>query len=140
VTKQGVSAIFQTTGNSDCHVILRGGSRTGPNYDAEHIAKVCDQLEGKQLPTSVLVDCSHGNSQKNHLKQPIVAASLCEQLRAGSRHIFGAMIESHLVEGRQDLVAGKPLVYGQSITDACLSFEQTAPMLEQLAHAQQARG
>lgn len=139
VTKQGVGAIFQTTGNSDCHVILRGGSRTGPNYDAEHVAKVCAQLEGKKLPGSVLVDCSHGNSQKDHLKQARVASGLCEQLVAGSRRIFGAMLESHLVEGRQDLVAGRAPVYGQSITDACLSFEQTEPLLEQFARAQQTR-
>ena len=140
VTKQGVSAIFQTSGNADCHVILRGGSRTGPNYEADQVAKVCAQLEAKQLIPSVLVDCSHGNSQKNHARQAMVAESLCEQLAAGSRQIFGAMLESHLVEGRQDLVAGKPLVYGQSITDACLSFEQTAPLLEQFARAQKARG
>ncbi|MGE3707610.1 MAG: 3-deoxy-7-phosphoheptulonate synthase, partial [Vicinamibacterales bacterium] len=139
VTKQGVSAIFQTTGNSDCHVILRGGSRTGPNYDTEHVAKVCAQLEGKGLAGSVLVDCSHGNSQKNHLKQAQVAASLSEQVAGGSRRIFGAMLESHLVEGRQDLVPGRPLTYGQSITDACLSFEQTEPLLEQFAQAQRAR-
>ncbi|MBM3772669.1 MAG: 3-deoxy-7-phosphoheptulonate synthase [Acidimicrobiia bacterium] len=140
VTKQGVSAIFQTSGNRDCHVILRGGSRTGPNYSAEHVAKVCAQLAAKYLPASVLVDCSHGNSQKNPANQPAVISALCEQLRGGSRQIFGAMIESHLIEGRQDLAAGKALAYGQSITDACLSFEQTAPLLEQLARAQQARG
>jgi len=140
VTKQGVSAIFQTSGNRDCHVILRGGSRTGPNYDPEQIATICRQLDSKQLPPSVLVDCSHGNSQKNHLNQPVVVAALCEQLRAGSREIFGAMLESHLIEGRQDLAPGKSLVYGQSITDACLSFEQTEPLLEQFARAQEARG
>lgn len=139
VTKQGVSAIFQTSGNRDCHVILRGGSRTGPNYSAEQIGKVCAQLAAKDLPASVLVDCSHGNSQKNPANQPAVVAALCEQLRSGSRQIFGAMLESHLMEGRQDLVAGKPLAYGQSITDACLSFDETAPLLEDLARAQQAR-
>jgi 3-deoxy-7-phosphoheptulonate synthase len=140
VTKQGVAAIFQTTGNDECHVILRGGSRTGPNYGAEHVNRVCARLEAKGVPGRVLVDCSHGNSQKNHLKQAEVALALCEQLAAGSRQIFGAMIESHLVEGRQDLVAGRTPVYGQSITDACLSFEQTEPLLEQLAEAQTARG
>jgi 3-deoxy-7-phosphoheptulonate synthase len=139
VTKQGVGAIFQTTGNSDCHVILRGGSRTGPNYDAEHVAQVRAQLQGKGLTGSVLVDCSHGNSQKDHLRQAQVAAGLCDQLVAGSRGIFGAMLESHLVEGRQDLVAGRAPVYGQSITDACLSFEQTEPLLERFAHAQRTR-
>jgi 3-deoxy-7-phosphoheptulonate synthase len=139
VTKQGVAAIFQTEGNDECHVILRGGSRTGPNYSSEHVSRVCGRLEAKGLPGRVLIDCSHGNSQKNHLRQADVAVSLCEQLAAGSRQIFGAMIESHLVEGRQDLVPGRQPVYGQSITDACLSFEQTEPLLEQLAQAQAAR-
>jgi len=140
VTKQGVSAIFQTSGNDSCHVILRGGTRTGPNYDAEHIAKVCGRLAAKGLRETVMVDCSHGNSHKEHLKQPDVAAAIAEQIAAGSRQIFGAMIESHLVEGRQDYVPGRPVVYGQSITDACLSLEQTEPLLERLAAAQRARG
>ena len=140
VTKQGVSAIFQTIGNDACHVILRGGSRTGPNYDAEHISKVCARLAARRLPQSVMVDCSHGNSHKNHLKQLEVAEALCEQIAAGSRRIFGTMLESHLVEGRQDYVSGQPSVYGQSITDACLSLVQTEPLLEKLATAQQARG
>ena len=140
VTKQGVAAIFQTVGNDACHVILRGGTRTGPNYDAEHIAKVCGRLAAKGLRESVMVDCSHGNSHKNHLKQADVAAAVCEQIASGSRQIFGAMLESHLVEGRQDYVPGEIPVYGQSITDACLSFAQTEPLLEQLAQAQQVRG
>ncbi len=140
VTKQGVAAIFQTVGNDACHVILRGGTRTGPNYGAEHIAKVCGRLAAKGLRESVMVDCSHGNSHKNHLKQADVASAVCEQIASGSRQIFGAMIESHLVEGRQDYVPGEIPVYGQSITDACLSFAQTEPLLEQLAEAQQARG
>ena len=139
VTKQGIGAIFQTSGNNDCHVILRGGSRTGPNYEAEHVAKVCAQLRAKNLAASVLVDCSHGNSEKNHLKQAQVAASLCEQLAAGSTQIFGAMLESHLVEGRQEMALGTPAVYGQSITDACLSFAQTEPLLYQLARAARRR-
>ena len=140
VTKQGVAAIFQTVGNDACHVILRGGTRTGPNYGAEHIAKVSGRLAAKGLRESVMVDCSHGNSHKNHLKQADVASAVCEQIASGSRQIFGAMIESHLVEGRQDYVPGEIPVYGQSITDACLSFAQTEPLLEQLAEAQQARG
>lgn len=135
VTKQGVSAIFQTSGNDECHVILRGGSRTGPNYDREHVAKVCARLEAKHLPARVLIDCSHGNSQKQHLKQAEVAVAICDQLASGSRQIFGAMLESHLLEGRQDLVPDRAPVYGQSITDACLSFEQTEPILEQFARA-----
>jgi 3-deoxy-7-phosphoheptulonate synthase len=140
VTKQGVSAIFRTSGNDSCHVILRGGARTGPNYDAEHISRVCARLAARGLPESVMVDCSHGNSHKDHRRQADVAADLCRQIAIGSRQIFGVMLESHLVEGRQDYVPGQPSVYGQSITDACLSFEQTEPLLEQLANAQRARG
>src|SRR4051812_6499731 len=140
VTKQGVSAIFQTTGNDSCHVILRGGTRTGPNYDAEHIAKVCARLAAKGLRETVMVDCSHGNSLKEHARQAEVAASIAEQVASGSRQIFGAMLESHLVEGRQDYTPGQPARYGQSITDACLSLEQTEPLLERLAAAQAARG
>jgi 3-deoxy-7-phosphoheptulonate synthase len=140
VTKQGVSAIFQTVGNDGCHVILRGGTRTGPNYGAEHITKVCARLAAKGLPERVMVDCSHGNSHKDHLRQVDVAASIGEQIASGSRQIFGVMLESHLVEGRQDYVPGQPAVYGQSITDACLSLTQTEPLLEQLAQAQRTRG
>jgi 3-deoxy-7-phosphoheptulonate synthase len=140
VTKQGVAAIFQTTGNDTCHVILRGGTRTGPNYDPERVRDVCAQLADRGLRERVMIDCSHGNSQKNHLRQAEVVASICEQLAAGSRQIFGAMLESHLVEGRQDYVPGRAPVYGQSITDSCLSLDQTEPLLEQLARAQQARG
>src|SRR5437762_5400154 len=140
VTKQGVSPIFQPSGNDSCHVILRGGTRTGPNYDDEHIAKVGARLAAKGLRESVMVDCSHGNSHKDHLRQPDVAASIADQIASGSRQIFGAMIESHLVEGRQDYVPGQTAVYGQSITDACLSIEQTEPLLEALARARRARG
>jgi len=140
VTKQGVSAIFQTAGNDACHVILRGGTRTGPNYDAEHVAKVGARLAAKGLRESVMVDCSHGNSHKDHEKQALVAASICEQVAAGSRRILGAMLESHLVGGRQDYVPGQPAVYGQSITDACLSLRDTEPLLERFALAQRARG
>ena len=140
VTKQGVSAIFQTVGNEACHVILRGGTRTGPNYEADHIARVAARLAAKGLRETVMIDCSHGNSHKDHARQAVVAAAMCEQLAGGSRRIFGAMFESHLVEGRQDYVPGRPAVYGQSITDACLSLQQTEPLLEQLAQAQRARG
>jgi 3-deoxy-7-phosphoheptulonate synthase len=138
VTKQGVSAIFQTSGNDTCHVILRGGSRTGPNYDAGHVADVCTRLRAYGLREAVMIDCSHGNSQKNHLKQAEVAASVAQQVAGGSWEIFGVMLESHLVEGRQNYVPGQS-VYGQSITDACLSLEQTVPLLELLARAQQDR-
>ena len=140
VTKQGVSAIFQTSGNDTCHVILRGGSRTGPNYEATHVADACKRLAARGLPETVMIDCSHGNTNKDHRRQVDVATSIADQVESGSWGIFGAMIESHLVEGRQDYVPGTPAVYGQSITDACISFEQTEPLLELLATAQQARG
>lgn len=140
VTKQGVSAIFHTAGNESCHVILRGGSRTGPNFDASHVSEVCTRLAAKGLPSTVMIDCSHGNSEKDHRRQQVAAASICEQVSSGSWQIFGAMIESNLVEGRQDYQLGKPAVYGQSITDACISVEQTVPLFEQLAQAQQKRG
>jgi len=139
VTKQGVSAIFQTTGNDSCHVILRGGTRTGPNFDADHVGKVCAKLAAKGLRDTVMVDCSHGNSLKDHAKQADVAAAICEQVASGSWKIFGAMLESHLVEGRQDYVPGQHAMYGQSITDACISLQQTEPLLEAFAAAQQKR-
>ena len=139
VTKQGVSAIFQTKGNDTCHVILRGGSRTGPNYDAGHVQDACAKLKAAGLRESVMIDCSHGNSEKDHRRQSVVAASVSDQVGSGSEQIFGVMLESHLVEGRQDYKPGQAAVYGQSVTDACISFEQTEPLLEQLARAQQAR-
>jgi 3-deoxy-7-phosphoheptulonate synthase len=139
VTKQGVSAIFHTSGNDSCHVILRGGTRTGPNFDAEHVREVCGRLSEKGHRPAVMIDCSHGNSLKDHRRQPGVVAAICEQVSSGSRMVLGAMIESHLVEGRQDLCTGVSPCYGQSITDACLSFAQTEPLLEQLALAQRRR-
>ena len=139
VTKQGVSAIFETSGNDTCHVILRGGSSTGPNYDAAHVADACTRLKKYELREAVMIDCSHGNSRKDHRRQAEVAAAVSDQVAGGSRQIFGAMLESHLVEGRQDYAPGKTATYGQSITDACLSFEHTEPILEQLAKAQQTR-
>ena len=139
VTKQGVSAIFETSGNDTCHVILRGGSRTGPNFDAAHVDEACARLKARGLRETVMIDCSHGNSQKDHRKQAAVAASIAEQVCAGSWRVMGAMLESHLVEGRQDYVPGSA-IYGQSITDACISFDQTEPILEQLATAQLKRG
>ena len=139
VTVQGLSAIFHTTGNDACHVIMRGGTRSGPNYDEEHIARVCKQLAAKQLSETVMVDCSHGNSLKDHHNQAVVAQSLCEQIAGGSRRIVGVMLESHLVAGRQDYVPGQAATYGQSITDACLSLDETEPLLEQLAAAQSRR-
>lgn len=140
VTKQAVSAIFQTTGNRHCHVILRGGTRTGPNFGAEQIEKVCARLEAKGVPGRLMVDCSHGNSRKDHLKQADVASEVARQVGCGSERVFGVMLESFLVEGRQDYVPGKPAVYGQSITDACLSLAQLEPVVERLAEAQAKRG
>jgi 3-deoxy-7-phosphoheptulonate synthase len=139
VTKQGVSAIFQTSGNNTCHVILRGGTRTGPNHGPEYVRDVSARLAAKGLCDRVIIDCSHGNSEKNHARQAEVAASISEQVASGSQKIFGAMLESNLVEGRQDFTRGLPAVYGQSITDPCLSLDQTVPLLEQFARAQQAR-
>jgi 3-deoxy-7-phosphoheptulonate synthase len=140
VTKQGVSAIFQTSGNDTCHVILRGGTRTGPNYDAEHVRDICGRLAAQGLREAVMIDCSHGNSAKDYRRQSQVGAAICEQVAGGSRQIFGAMLESHLVEGRQDYTPGREAVYGQSITDACISLTETDAVLEKLAKAQQARG
>jgi 3-deoxy-7-phosphoheptulonate synthase len=139
VTKQGNSAIVTTKGNDSCHIILRGGSRTGTNYQREHVESVAAQLAKHDLHTRIMVDCSHGNSEKDHRRQAAVAADLAGQISGGSPHVCGVMIESHLVEGRQDQVEGQPLVFGQSITDACVSWEQTIPMLDQLAEAVRAR-
>ena len=141
VTKSGDSAIISTSGNDACHVILRGGSHTGPNYDAESIAGVAAKLEEAGLPPYVMVDCSHGNSQKDFRNQPGVAEDLSRQVAGGSRSIVAVMIESNLVEGSQEAEPGKELVHGQSITDSCVSWETTVGMLEGLAEAvRQRRG
>ncbi len=110
VTKQGVAAILQTTGNESCHVILRGGTRTGPNYQAERIDTVCDALARSGAPARLMVDCSHGNSQRDPDRQAVVASDLARQIGSGSSRIFGVMLESHLVAGRQDYQPGVPLV------------------------------
>jgi 3-deoxy-7-phosphoheptulonate synthase len=138
VTKAGRAAIVKTKGNDTCHIILRGG-KDGPNYDAASIAKVCSQLEKAGLPQSVMVDCSHGNSRKDHRNQPKVAEDLAWQITSGNRAITGIMLESNLVEGRQDVVAGQPLIYGQSITDACVDWPATENCLQMLAEAVEAR-
>ena len=137
VTKQGVAAIVATKGNEDCHVILRGG-RNGPNYSAEHIADVVGALEGKGLPPRLMVDCSHANSGKDHLKQVEVAEDIAAQIAGGGDAILGVMIESFLVDGNQKHTEGEPLdelVRGQSITDSCLGWEKTVPVLDTLAEA-----
>jgi 3-deoxy-7-phosphoheptulonate synthase len=138
VTKDGVAAIVRTHGNNACHVILRGG-KGGTNFDAESIQNVTNQLAARGLPATVMIDCSHGNSLKDYRKQPAVAQSLAEQIRHCSRAITGVMIESHLVEGRQDAKPGAALTYGQSITDACVSWETTQGMLDELASAVRSR-
>ncbi|MGF1679181.1 MAG: 3-deoxy-7-phosphoheptulonate synthase [Candidatus Methylacidiphilales bacterium] len=134
VTKQGVAAIFETRGNPDCHLILRGGSRTGPNYELPHILEAIEMLKECGCTTRLMVDCSHGNSNKDYTRQPAVASYLAGQIAAGNSDISGIMLESHLIEGNQAYVPGKA-VYGQSITDACISFRDTVPVLEELAAA-----
>jgi 3-deoxy-7-phosphoheptulonate synthase len=133
VTKEGRAAIAQTTGNRDAHIVLRGGR--APNYDAASIADACAQLAKAGLPQRLVVDASHANSGKNHENQPKVVADLCGQLAGGDRSIAGVMVESHLVAGRQDLVPGRELTYGQSITDACVDWETSKRLLDDLGAA-----
>ena len=134
VTKEGKSAIFSTAGNKDCHIILRGGSDQ-PNYSPESINEASALLEKADLAARIMVDLSHANSLKQHEKQVEVGNSIAQQLSAGDMRIFGLMIESHLVAGRQNAKPGQELVYGQSITDACLGWEDTETLLHTLANA-----
>ena len=136
MTKMGQAAIFETRGNADCHVILRGGK--APNYDAAHVQAACEALAKAGLTEQVMIDVSHANSSKQHQKQIDVAADVAAQIAAGERRITGVMIESHLEEGRQDLGHGE-LRRGVSITDACISMDQTEPVLRQLAQAVRTR-
>lgn len=138
VTKQGLAAIIHTKGNASTHVILRG-STTGPNFSAQHVAETRNQLLKKNLPVRIMIDCSHGNSSKNHRNQPLVAADLCKQLAAGDTSIIGVMVESNLVEGRQDIKDGVAPTYGQSVTDACIDWKETEALLLMLAAGVQAR-
>ena len=138
VTEQGVAAIVATRGNADCHVILRGG-RHGPNYDAAHLATTLAALEKAQQPPRVMIDTSHDNSAKDFQRQPIVAADIAAQIAGGQTGIIGVLMESFLVEGRQDLTLGDPGTYGQSVTDGCLGWETTVPVLQELAAAVRAR-
>ncbi|HFD79865.1 MAG TPA: 3-deoxy-7-phosphoheptulonate synthase [Gammaproteobacteria bacterium] len=133
LTKAGHSAIFSTAGNEDCHIILRGGRE--PNYDAQSVAAAAHQLEQAGLPPRLMVDLSHGNSAKQFRRQLVVGEDVASQVAGGSSHVMGAMIESHLKEGRQDCVVGQELEYGKSITDACIGWEDTVPLLERLADA-----
>ena len=131
MTKMGVAAVFETRGNDDCHVILRGGRE--PNHDAAHVDAACAVLRAAGLREQVMVDVSHANSRKDHHRQIELAHDLAARIAAGDRRLVGVMIESHLEEGRQDLVPGRPLRWGVSITDACIGFAQTEPVLRALA-------
>nr|WP_316643511.1 3-deoxy-7-phosphoheptulonate synthase [uncultured Roseateles sp.] len=141
VHKNGQVAIVETKGNKDCHVILRGGK--APNYDAESVAAACKDLEAAKLEQALMVDCSHANSSKNHERQLDVARDVAEQVKAGSKRVFGLMVESHLSAGAQKFSPGKDdpakLVYGQSITDACLGWEASLELMAVLDQAVRAR-
>jgi 3-deoxy-7-phosphoheptulonate synthase len=133
VHKNGQVAIVATRGNDDCHIILRGGKQ--PNYDAASVDGACKVLAAAGLPERLMIDLSHANSQKDFRRQRDVATDIAVQLAGGERRIVGVMVESHMQEGRQDLVPGKPLVYGQSITDPCLGWDDSVAVLETLAEA-----
>lgn len=133
VTKYGHSAIVETTGNEDCHIILRGGKTT--NFDADSVKTVTEQLDKSGLNTNIMIDFSHANSSKKFENQMLVCRDVCQQMRDGNSNIFGVMVESHLVEGRQDLVNGIAATYGQSITDACIGWQDTETLLSELDQA-----
>ena len=137
VTKSGRGAVATTTGNEDCHVILRGG--TTPNYDAASVEAACAAAVASGVRPAVMIDASHANSGKNPDNQPLVIDAIAAQLAAGDARIVGAMLESNLVAGRQDLVPGQPLTYGQSITDGCIGWETTVEVLQRLAAATEER-
>ena len=138
VTEQGLCAIVGTRGNPDCHVILRGG-QTGANYDSSHVQKTVSALRDAKCTPQLMIDTSHGNSEKDHRRQPIVAHDIAAQVAQGEGGIFGVMMESFIVDGRQDLRDRAALVYGQSVTDACMSWEATVPVLEALAESVRTR-
>ncbi|NKB62403.1 MAG: 3-deoxy-7-phosphoheptulonate synthase [Gammaproteobacteria bacterium] len=133
LTKEGKSAIFTTTGNPDCHIILRGGKE--PNYQKENVNETCEKLSNAGLKPQVMIDFSHANSKKIPANQVLVAADVAGQIASGDNRIIGVMIESHLVEGRQDVVNGVASTYGQSITDACINFDTTCNIIDQLAQS-----
>lgn len=133
VTKYGHSAIVETTGNEDCHIILRGGKTT--NFDADSVKTVTEQLDKSGLNTNIMIDFSHANSSKKFENQMLVCRDVCQQMRDGNSNIFGVMVESHLVEGRQGLVNGIAATYGQSITDACIGWQDTETLLSELDQA-----
>ncbi len=138
IDSAGTPAIFHTAGNVDCHLVLRGG-RGEPNYQRDDVTAALELLAGAGLPGRVVIDASHDNSRKDHTRQPLVVEDVAAQVAGGQRGIRGLMLESFLAEGRQDLVPGRPLTPGQSITDACLSWDQTVTVLERLATAVTAR-
>jgi len=133
VHKSGQVAIVETRGNDDCHIILRGGK--APNYDAAAVQAACTELARAKLPERLMIDCSHANAAKDYRRQAAVAADVAGQFAGGERRIVGVMVESHLVEGRQDLEPGRALTFGQSITDACLGWDDSVSLLEGLAAA-----
>ena len=137
MTKMGAAAIFETRGNADCHVILRGGK--APNFDAASVDAACAVLAKAGQREQVMIDCSHANSAKQPRKQMEVAADIAQRIASGEQRIVGVMVESHLCEGRQDLKPGQPLVPGVSITDACLGWDDTVPLLRGLATAVRTR-
>jgi len=133
VTKAGHSAIVSTNGNEDCHIILRGGKH--PNYDAASVDAAARELGTAGLEQRLMIDCSHSNSQKMYQRQIDVAREIARQVASGEERIMGLMVESHLKAGRQDLVSGKELVYGLSITDPCIGWEDSVPLLRNVAEA-----
>jgi len=133
LTKQGHSAIFSTTGNEDCHIILRGGAK--PNYDAKSVNEASAELDKASQKNKLMIDCSHANSSKDPGKQPEVCRDIAAQVAAGDKRIFGIMLESHLVAGRQDNKPDQELTYGQSITDGCISWDDTDVLLKEMAEA-----
>ena len=137
VHKSGQVAIVETRGNDDCHIILRGGKT--PNYDAASVQSACAELAKAGLPERLMIDCSHANASKDYRRQAEVAADLGRQIASGERRVVGVMVESHLVEGRQELAPGKALIFGQSITDACLGWDDSVKLLDGLAEAVKAR-
>ena len=133
VTKEGKSAIFSTTGNKDCHIILRGGKNA--NYQASDVNQVGKELDNNSLPKNIMVDASHANSQKDHTKQKLVIEDIAKQIKLGNKSICGVMLESNLIEGRQDISDKTKLVYGKSITDACIGWDETVELINLLNSA-----
>ena len=138
-TKDGQTAIFGTAGNPDCHLILRGG-RGVTNYSAADVERIAQLEIQASLAPAMMIDCSHANSRKDHLRQPLVCRDVVAQVAGGDRRIIGVMLESNLIAGAQKHVPGQPLKHGQSITDACMSWDDTMPLLRELAAAVEARG